>query len=632
MIATFAQSSTDGEHAVGITIDGPTSKDLDDALWVECTGDRIRFRVFIADVAGAVRKDSEWDLAARRKGYTRYGAARNWPMLPPALADDRLSLLPHQNRDAVCIEFELDPSLNPCDIRISGTPFKSLARFTYQEAAELVMSPSQPTAISARGKPHSSLEISTVLTMLSHTATGLLKKRRDRGDLAVYDVLKGWQVSESGELQRIPAAHSNVGYIIVQEFMVLANKLVAEFLVRSNMPALYRNHRALLTAQSRDSMSHDIEAAFTRPDLVNISTLQQRIALTMQRAEYSPLVGGHYALNLPVYCHATSPLRRYPDLVNQRILKALLRATASPYGQEELEAIASDINQLKIEDDRRSDAFFKQKAARIGEQRLSLSAAQLASVPTKEFYAVIKAALNSDELPENLQEAVRLRQQAKVLSIKEQYYLLFESLALSDSWLPMRLDILEGLVSRACDGVALLDIGVNLRGWKTTEYRFSQTKAGFTCSASIEHDGVRFVTDPVWASAKVTCQQLSAVALCFLLCNEEPPSARPAPPPVTVNPRPTEMAQIKADELDFISAIFLLATKSNWPRPRFSVNQHGDHHSLRFEVVCTVRSLSKSWVGIGEAATKKGAFHAAARGVWEQLQEGEHKPVEGTHV
>jgi ribonuclease R len=372
------------ERSIGITIDGPTSRDLDDALWVETIDDRAKFRVFIADVAGTVHKDSAWDTAARGKGFTRYGPTSNWPMLPPALADDNLSLLPLKDRHAVSIEFELGPKCNPTAVRISETQFRSLARITYQEAAEIARSPRQPDATIEERDAGLKSEIAAVVKLLADIAMALLRNRRDKGDLAVYDVVKGWSVNEDGALQRISPAQSNVGYIIVQEFMILANKLVAEHLVRHESPALYRNHRAHLAAPSRESMLQDIETAFARPDLVNISTLQQRMALTARRAEYGAVAEGHYALNLPVYAHTTSPLRRYSDLVNQRILIALLRGSKSPYSRNELDAIASDINLLRTEDAARVGEHFKRKAAKACGQRLSLSASQLASVPTKD--------------------------------------------------------------------------------------------------------------------------------------------------------------------------------------------------------------------------------------------------------
>jgi hypothetical protein len=214
-----------------------------------------------------------------------------------------------------------------------------------------------------------------------------------------------------------------------------------------------------------------------------------------------------------------------------------------------------------------------------------------------------------------------------VLSLKEQYYLLFDSIAVSEEWRSVRHEILSGLLSRACDAVSLLAIGVNLRGWQPA-YNVTPDSEGFTCIASAEQNGERVTTEPVWSSTKVKSQQLSAAALCYLLCGEEAPLTVPAPPsaPASAALKPTVLERVRsaAKDSDFISAIFLLATSSKWARPRFAAEKVGERGEQQVSVTCTVRSQYTVWTGAGEAATEKEARQAAAHAVWEKLQEIDH--------
>ena len=113
-------------------------------------------------------------------------------------------------------------------------------------------------------------------------------------------------------------------HLLIQEFMILANRAVAQWLADQDIPALYRNHTARAISPDRETMNQ------TLMTLGSGAAIRKRLTSWLNRAEYGPALVGHFALNLPAYCHFTSPIRRLADLINHRIVKALLKQQDSP--------------------------------------------------------------------------------------------------------------------------------------------------------------------------------------------------------------------------------------------------------------------------------------------------------------
>ena len=299
--------------------------------------------VSIADVAALIRPASDIDHEALRRTFSSYRAYHPLPMLPRTLAEDKASLLAGHKRPTLTISIPLDSAFEMGQPAIRRTSLQSERRFHYEEVDRLISR--------AEG------EYGELLRVCSTVAQGLLARRRARGALAVYDINRCLITSEEGVLQEMLSHEVHFSHIIIQEFMILANEAVATFLAERQVPALFRNHTAKTIAPDRAAVIQAIEDAVAHPEAFPLATLQKRVNLVLRRAYYSPVLEGHYGLNVPAYLHCTSPIRRYADLVNQRILAAVVSGQPSPYNIEQLHTIATHIN------NKEQDVRNKRKAA-----------------------------------------------------------------------------------------------------------------------------------------------------------------------------------------------------------------------------------------------------------------------------
>ncbi|WP_419904249.1 RNB domain-containing ribonuclease [Kiloniella sp.] len=126
-------------YVKGVTVDGVTSKDLDDAFWLDIVEEKIILTVSISDVSSAITPGSKLDLKARKAAFTRYGAFRNIPMIPPELSEDTLSLLPNVDRQVLTFKITLDQnSLDVSDLEISRNTLKSEMRLSHDRVNNLI--------------------------------------------------------------------------------------------------------------------------------------------------------------------------------------------------------------------------------------------------------------------------------------------------------------------------------------------------------------------------------------------------------------------------------------------------------------------------------------------------------------
>src|SRR4051812_17607035 len=480
----------------GVTIDGPFSRDLDDAIWLEMRDGQPRLTVSLANVAAKVAAGSELDLQARRHGATRYFAQGSDPMLPPRLSEHRLSLVEGRPRGAFVVKMRLDQGLELEKVSLRLGAGQSAARLTHDGVASMLAEPSEHP-------------LRPMLGELSQLALSLLEKRRQRGALAVYDVNQGWGINEDGQLVALADIEANIGYVIVQECMVLANQAVAEFMVKAGIPGLFRNHRARVAAPDRVSLLADIQDATRRPDIFPLETLRQRVNLLMGRANYGPTLEGHYALNLPAYTHFTSALRRYADLVNQRAVLAFLKGQPQPHPAEEVAEIAAHLNatdEQRREKERQHD---REWAIRTADRKLQQHSPEVVALMAKNhFYPMLKGAVGgpSDELA----AAYRLRLQASRMELKELNHVLFRGGA---GWDALRLETLDWIDRHPHLSVSLVTSGANLQGWSVPEYDYAKHGDGFLCTAKTVHRGQEFNAIGE-GPRKQAAQQRAAFRLC----------------------------------------------------------------------------------------------------------------------
>lgn len=335
----------DLRERVVVTIDGASARDFDDAVSIErLAGGVFRLGVHIADVAHYVREGSALDHEAYRRGTSVYYPERAIPMLPEALSNGLCSLGPQVPRLTVSVFLDIDRDGRVLARRFAETVIRSHRRLTYDEVRALLEAP-KPEAAAAYGA------VLPALREMHHLMAILHHARARRGSID-FDLPEGnVELGTDGSVVGILPAERHVAHRLIEEFMIAANEAVAGELVSRRSPGLFRVHDAPdverlqelaetlrpfgielpaeLDALHPTALQQVLRHAAGRPEEELVTTLLLR---TMQRAYYSPDCLGHYALATPYYTHFTSPIRRYPDLVVHRRLKALL------HGRAELEA------------------------------------------------------------------------------------------------------------------------------------------------------------------------------------------------------------------------------------------------------------------------------------------------------
>lgn len=321
--STEGKERIDFTGEVTITIDPTTARDFDDALSLrkEENGDYC-LAVHIADVAHYVEPGSALDEEAFTRGNSTYLPGYCVPMLPEALSNELCSLKPDVIRLTMTVLMFFDPEGNLKASAIERTRIKSIKRFTYEEAKQVLDGELE--------SPHKALlELMVELCLL------LKKKRLERGsvDLALPDI--SVEVDSHGDPVQMRRSEYDITHQLVEEFMLKANEMAAVQLDKKG-GLLFRIHeepgpddisgfcdyvRTLGFSLSKNPSPKEIQKVFEEaqdhPSAYQIATKYIR---TMKMACYSPENVGHFGLGLSHYCHFTSPIRRYSDLIIQRLL------------------------------------------------------------------------------------------------------------------------------------------------------------------------------------------------------------------------------------------------------------------------------------------------------------------------
>ena len=359
-----------------VTIDGEDARDFDDAVYAEPHAGGFRLIVAIADVSHYVRPGSALDTEAQQRGTSVYFPTRVLPMLPTALSDHLCSLAP--NVDRLCFAADMIVSRSGAlkSARFYPAVMRSAARLTYTLVNQALFE-GRPAARAQLGP------LSDRLMLLVDVYRALYRARGRRGALD-FDAAEAEFVIDGGEhVRAIELRARNDAHRLIEECMILANVAVAQELEKSHTPTLYRVHgvpedekleRLVSTLRSlgidarlpKTVTTRDLQSIARRvSDLSERTFVESLVVRAMPQAIYQPTNIGHFGLALGHYAHFTSPIRRYPDLIVHRTLKALIKAPGSAgrrYAVSELAALGESSSRLEKradEADRYVSGFLK---------------------------------------------------------------------------------------------------------------------------------------------------------------------------------------------------------------------------------------------------------------------------------
>jgi ribonuclease R len=388
---TLARTDFTGDAVV--TVDGPDTRDIDDAIWAEPTPSGWRVRVHIADVAAEVPAGSaldDWALAAATSVYL---PGLTTPMLPPVISEDRCSLRANTTRRVVTAAFDVDRDGSVSNITVTRGLIRSRARLTYDQVDGLLegsldqVADGENTAITA--------EVSATVESCVAAAEALERRRNSESELdnLILSATVGVKLVD-GVVTVQPRNPSTRAWRMIEELMVAANEAVGYWLAKAGAEVLYRRQDDPLVDQLPSrfasfpdpsvvageqpagavsalpsvslpgvTLSGDLPSGAYSPDvpipysarlsasgiadvLAQLSGLalqagQQQVLRALDRAYYSPGPGGHFQLGKTHYLHFTSPIRRYADLVVHRVIASVLDGSPAPYSSGQLRELGS---------------------------------------------------------------------------------------------------------------------------------------------------------------------------------------------------------------------------------------------------------------------------------------------------
>lgn len=334
------------------TIDGEDAKDFDDAVGIRKTKSGYKLWVSIADVSSYVKSGSFLDKEANRRATSTYLADSVVPMLPEKLSNNLCSLVPNELRLTKTAEINYDSNGNLKNYKLYNSFIKSSARLTYKWVSD-----------SLAGKAKAEKNNKTIIAklLLMHELFGKLKKIRvQKGELEFDFPEPNIIRDQDGNIQDIQKSERNVAHGMIEEFMIAANSVVAQFIFNNEVPSIYRIHEkpdesaitelknelkdlGLDVNINSDVKPKDIQTvlrkASKRKDSDFISMMVLR---SLQKAIYSTKHIPHFGLAIDDYTHFTSPIRRYPDLIVHRILDTIILKEKQLYDVDLLNKIAEN--------------------------------------------------------------------------------------------------------------------------------------------------------------------------------------------------------------------------------------------------------------------------------------------------
>ena len=347
------EGRVDLREQLAFTIDPETAEDFDDAISVQQDGDGLRAWVHIADVSHFVQAGTPLDHGAAERAFSVYVPGRVAPMLPPHLADDLCSLRPRQDRLCVTVEVPFDGNLDAGEPTFYRSVIRSRARLTYGQAQRIL-----------HGDERADADLTEGLRLAERLALELRRRRFARGALRITTREIEFAFDGRGGVGRAWLEAEPHAHMLVEELMILANEAVGGLLAGRRREAVYRVHErpdpqaiahllskladldvptppvpdperltpglaAKVAADTSEAVSEYVERSGRGREAFPSLVLR-----ALKQARYDARNRGHSGLASPAYCHFTSPIRRYPDLVVHRALLRELGAADEPLPED----------------------------------------------------------------------------------------------------------------------------------------------------------------------------------------------------------------------------------------------------------------------------------------------------------
>jgi len=379
----------DMRDVLTFTIDPDTAKDFDDALSVEYVGDNVQVGIHIADVSHYVRPGTDLDTEAYNRGTSVYLVDRVVPMLPENLSNGLCSLRPHEDKLCFSAIFTFDNNGNVIDEWFGRTVIHSDHRFTYEEAQVIIENDSDSIDItnfdmgdlvnSKMRKAKFLWEVIRAIRTLDKFAKQMRAVRHKEGSISFDKREIKFKLDENKKPIDVEFKVSKDANKLIEEFMLLANRRVSEFLNSKKIPTVNRLHEEPdgiklknletflrgygydVNLSETDNLSDNINNL-----LINVKGTSEEnivnnlIIRSMQKAIYSTKKEGHYGLGFDDYTHFTSPIRRYPDIMVHRILNRVLEEY-SPYKEYNLSTRCAYLSNCEVKAQKASRESIKYK-------------------------------------------------------------------------------------------------------------------------------------------------------------------------------------------------------------------------------------------------------------------------------
>lgn len=337
----------DLRETMQVTIDGSDARDFDDAVGCVEEGGRFRIWVSIADVSHYVQTETRLDAEAYQRGTSVYFPHAVLPMLPERLSNDLCSLRPDVMRYAMTMEAVVGKDGIPREIDIYPSLIRSKARLTYEDAQSY---------LDDQGTTHRVEGVADMVRKLGVVSGWIRAERMQRGAVDLDLPESRVVMDDDGRPKDVVLRPRLAAHRLIEDLMIAANEAVARFLEDHHIGGLYRIHESP-TVEKLERLKSFLKPLGIRLDAKSVNepgllsdivaklqetergaAVQQLVLQSMQQAKYSPSNVGHFGLGSSHYLHFTSPIRRYPDLIVHRALKAYW---AKQPGLQDLDTAAS---------------------------------------------------------------------------------------------------------------------------------------------------------------------------------------------------------------------------------------------------------------------------------------------------